>query len=451
LTANHVHRRTLPVGESYVGGSEPMVLEAYLGTCVGVAVYDDHRRVGGMVHLALPEPAVNEPVAELTYASIGLPVFLRALYERGAQAERMRAAVAGGALLGPVGHRDIKMDIGGRTLEVVRDVLQREGVAVVQAETGGFYGSRLDLDLESGDMTIDPVGSEKARRQAAAELPTPEGLQEKLDKLQPVPQVALKILRLLESGDCLLSEIAEEVRKDQVISARTLQICNSVSYAPRKKIDTVDYALIYLGQETFTRMVLMACIQEFFDVCSSGYSVVFGGLYRHAIGAAMLTEHLCRHIDTVSAALAYTAGLLHDIGKVVLDQHVDAGWPLFYRQLQNGSGLCELERLHLGMDHPTAGRLLAERWNLPSILAEVIGCHHQPGQARHNPQLVSLVYLTEVMMAAFFKGLDVETVDQSELHTALAPLGIEPTALADFITRNLASVAPMLSTILFAS
>ena len=92
-------------GSYRIDTQKPMILEAYLGTCVGVAVYDSVAGIGGLIHLLLPEPISNAAVSHPEkYASTGFPAFLQALYEAGASAENMKATVAGGAL---EPHRDV--------------------------------------------------------------------------------------------------------------------------------------------------------------------------------------------------------------------------------------------------------------------------------------------------------------------------------------------------------
>ena len=94
--------------------TKPMILEAYLGTCVGVALYDPVAGIGGLIHLLLPEPISVEGASQPEkYASTGFPLFLQALYDAGAAAENMRASIAGGALVGPIDDSDLELDIGG--------------------------------------------------------------------------------------------------------------------------------------------------------------------------------------------------------------------------------------------------------------------------------------------------------------------------------------------------
>lgn len=101
-------------GSYYVGKIEPKILQAFLGTCVGVAVYDSDNGIGGISHLLLPEPILSDSsFMPEKYASNGLPLFINAFYETGASTEKLKASIAGGALIGPLNEMDLSLNIGG--------------------------------------------------------------------------------------------------------------------------------------------------------------------------------------------------------------------------------------------------------------------------------------------------------------------------------------------------
>ncbi|MEJ2286671.1 MAG: chemotaxis protein CheD [Desulfobacterales bacterium] len=100
LNDNRYH---VGAGSYYLDAKKPLILEAYLGTCVGVACYDPVAGIGGMIHLLLPEPVSEKGVTQPEkYATTGFPMFLDALIEAGASVDNMKACIAGGALVGPV-------------------------------------------------------------------------------------------------------------------------------------------------------------------------------------------------------------------------------------------------------------------------------------------------------------------------------------------------------------
>ena len=120
-------RQIVSSGSFVVSRKQPLVLEAYLGSCVGVALWDSVAGVGGFHHLLLPEPYEGgTPWQPEKYARTGIPLFIQALCDQGADKTRLKATVAGGGLIGPVSQLDLDLDIGGRTAEIVCNLLENE-------------------------------------------------------------------------------------------------------------------------------------------------------------------------------------------------------------------------------------------------------------------------------------------------------------------------------------
>jgi putative nucleotidyltransferase with HDIG domain len=431
------NRYHVAAGSYRVESQKRRVLEAYLGTCVGVALYDPVAGVGGLIHLLLPEPIAQEAASQPgKYASTGFPVFLRALYAAGASAANTRASIAGGALVGPVDNSDLKLDIGGRTAEKVMQFIQSENIAVEKLETGGFFTCRLILDMSSWQCRIEPAGFDKFSADADIKIPAPDEIGPSIKDLQPIPQIALKVLRLVDEACYAIDDLADEIRKDQVISARTLQLCNSVMFARRKKIASLDHALVMLGKELLLKFVISASLNNFFNQSGSGYSLCRGGLYHHAVGTAVIAEKIAVFTRKVEPSVAYTAGLLHDIGKVVLDQFIHSGFPLFYRELnEKGRNFLEVEKQVLGIDHTEAGVNLAQSWSFPESLVEAIGYHHHPEKAQHHQPLVNTVYLADLLMSRFHTGLELERLNTDALASRLKAIGFSLAAFPELIDQ----------------
>jgi putative nucleotidyltransferase with HDIG domain len=429
------NRYHVAAGSYRVETQKPIILEAYLGTCVGVALYDPVAGIGGLIHLLLPEPISQKPTFHPEkYASTGFPVFIRALYAAGASAENIKAIIAGGALVGPIDNSDLKLDIGGRTAEKVMQCIESENIEVEKLETGGFFTCRLILDMHSWECRIEPAGFDKLSADADIKIPEPSEISQSIKDLQPIPQVALKILRIINEDHYEIHNVADEIRKDQVISARTLQLCNSVMFARREKIASLDHALVMLGKHLWLKFVISASLNNFFNQVGSGYSLCKGGLYHHAVGTAVIAEKLAVLTRKVEPSVAYTAGLLHDIGKVVLDQYIHSGFPLFYRELnEKGRNFTEVEKRVLGTDHAEAGVELAQNWSFPESLVETIRCHHKPENAKQYNELVNIVYLADLLMSRFHTGLELERLNTGALASRLETIGFSLAAFPELI------------------
>ena len=422
-------------GSFYVSRNRPIILQAFLGTCVGVALYDKEAGVGGLVHLLLPEPVSKASTYQPEkYASTGLPIFLRALYDEGASKPRLKAFIAGGALVGPVDSIDLHLDIGGRTVDTVRHFLKEEDIQSQKSETGGFFTCCLKLNMGSWDCDIEPLGLDKASDDVGDYDLSAHEIQRAIERIQPIPQVVLKILRMINEDEHDVQDLTEEIRQDQVICAKTLKLCNSAIFAGKQKIESLDHALTFLGFNNLARLVISTAMNDFYGRSSAGYSLCKGGLFHHAVGTAVISEKLADLTAEVKPGLAFTAGLLHDIGKVVLDQHIASAYPLFYRQLfEENANFNEAEKTILGVDHTEVGRDLALKWSLSESLVDTIRYHHHPEDTARNVALTNIVYLADLLMSRFHTGLELERLSTATLSSRLKTIGFSMEKFSDIV------------------
>jgi putative nucleotidyltransferase with HDIG domain len=434
---------SVPSGEFVLSRGDRRALEACVGSCVGVTLCDPRARVGGLIHLLLSEPSGAGFFHQAkSYATTGVPLFIKALYNEGAREGALEACVAGGALLGPPSAVDLDLDIGGRTSEMVEDALGREGIPIVETETGGFCARRMLLDLRNWKTQIEPLGlSGPTTARSKLKRPSSADLRAAMEGVRPIPQIALKVIRMIQDQAQSMADVAREIRQDQVVSGRVIRLSNSAFFNMKVKPESIDRAVVMLGEKRFLRLAVSASLEGFFPEQGRGYSLCKGGLYKHALGAAMTAERLARMTRCVSTDVAYTAGLLHDIGKVVLDQFVARAWPLFYRRTQeDGSGLVEVEQEVIGVSHTEVGGRLGEQWSFPAALIDAIRHHHHPEKAAVNSELTHVVYLADLFMSRFVAGQELEQLNTDLLAQRLAKIGLSPKdfpMMVDTISRDI--------------
>ncbi|GAB6095949.1 hypothetical protein JCM14469_22020 [Desulfatiferula olefinivorans] len=416
----HLKKMHVPSGSFACDRVGAVLFQAFLSSCVGVSAYDPVHGIGGLAHFLLPEPVSRcREGDEDKYASTGLPRFLDALYAMGASKDNLRICIAGGAFSGLLSRQDIHLDIGGRTAETVRTILAEEKIRVDRSETGGFFTCCLSLNMLDGTVDISPsyTGGELDESPLA---PGPDDLETIMDAIQPIPQIALKILRMISEDVDHLSDLAQEVKKDQVISGQVLKYCNAAVFSGKRGIDSIDDALLIIGRNHLYRIVTTVAVKNLFISHNQGYSLVKGGLYHHAIGVALIAEKLAEKNKRGLPFSAYTAGLLHDIGKIVLDQFVARFVPFFYRDFkQPANTMIMLEDKYLNTNHTRIGLTLAQKWSLPDSVTQAIAFHHHPERTGEPMPITDIVSLANLLFHMFSSGPQLNRIDMSHFNLLL--------------------------------
>lgn len=423
-------------GQFKTGKARTEIFQAYLATCLGVALYDSTTKTGGLIHILLPEPpGFSEPEFPEKYASTGIPLLIGELVELGANPEHIRAVIAGGALVGPVSRQDVGLDIGGRSADIAVSILESAGIKIIKSETGGFFTCALELNMATGETSINPAWMDICKSENTFAAPSMDDILKTIDTLKPIPQAALKILRMSQSAQCRIMDITNELARDQVLSGQTLKLCNSALFAGLLKIDTLKDAVMLLGEDMLIKSIITAAVHNYYSQTGiSGYSLCRGGLFFHAIGVAVMAEKIATKTGRCAAKLAYTAGLLHDIGKVILDQSVADSSPLFFRKLSKETeSLLSSEKKIFGITHCETGAVLAKKWNFSDNITEAIQYHHIPETAKENKSLAFIIYLADLILEKFNAGFDLEKMQTQSLEAALDHLGLRMSDLPGLV------------------
>jgi putative nucleotidyltransferase with HDIG domain len=203
---------------------------------------------------------------------------------------------------------------------------------------------------------------------------TPEQLAVGVQDLPSLPAVVMELLSSIEQEDIDISVLAKKVSYDQALTAKTLRLANSSTYGLQVKVTTIQQAITFLGFQTTRNLITAAAITGCFP---SGRCVGFHdkGFWRHSIATAACARALARRMR-FNQDIAFTAGLLHDIGRLVLvTGHPDAYAQVVAWHAQHGGDWQDAEQAILGIDHVDAGVALADHWNFSSTMRQAIAYH----------------------------------------------------------------------------
>jgi len=225
---------------------------------------------------------------------------------------------------------------------------------------------------------------------------TAQELVAKVKNLPPVPHAALKLVSLLDQPSVSNTEVVQALRSDNVLTAKLLRACNSPFFGLTEPVASVDQAVFLLGHQQILHIVLTIAFGSAMVVPLPGYAVEASELWRHSLVTATASEMIANEFPDLNAEppVAFTVGLLHDIGKLVLGQTLTADLQTEIRQqIEHGKlDRAEAEKAVLGTDHAEVGALLLQRWHLPDDLVEAVANHHQP-VLKPRPRLSVVTHL----------------------------------------------------------
>jgi len=223
---------------------------------------------------------------------------------------------------------------------------------------------------------------------------------QKVKNLPPVSQAAMKLVNLLEQASISNDEIVAVIKCDNVLTAKLLRACNSPYFGLDEPVASVDQAVLLLGHQQILHIVLTLAFGSAMVVPLPGYAVEASELWRHSLMTATAAEIVAAEASdmNVEAPVAFTVGLLHDIGKLAMSQAITAEVQQEIRQLveQERCSRTEAEKKILGADHAEIGACLLKSWNLPDEIVEAVANHHQP-VCEPRPRLSVITHLANCL------------------------------------------------------
>src|SRR5512142_2166759 len=193
-------------------------------------------------------------------------------------------------------------------------------------------------------------------------------------KIPSPPVVVTKVLAMLRDPDFSVRQLSRIISDDPSLTSRTLAVCRSARYAQRRPPKTVHEAILILGFQTLRNIVLSIAAQSFL----TRNSKTAKKLWSHSLGAALAGRMLAQRSGFYDPELAFLAGLLHDIGEMILLHGDPRGFEAIIENVeQNGAALVESEKELYAFDHASIGVALLEFWNIDPQIGDAVLRHHE--------------------------------------------------------------------------
>ena len=210
--------------------------------------------------------------------------------------------------------------------------------------------------------------------------------------LPAMPQVAQQARKLLSDEHASFATLARIIETDQAMATRVLKLANSSYYGVVGTVTSLQHAAVVLGMRTLNELLTLACTSNLLGAQLQGYGFATGELWVHSLSTAYCCRELCAAVEAGAVDDAFSAGLIHDCGKLILDSHILERQAVFVAAVEN-DGLIpvEAERQVLGFDHQQIGAEICDKWSFPPRLTKAIQFHHRPRLQRHDP-FVAIVH-----------------------------------------------------------
>ncbi len=198
-----------------------------------------------------------------------------------------------------------------------------------------------------------------------------------IDALPPLPAVALKVMQVAQDPKSSATDLAMVVSADPGLSARILRIVNSAAYRRAQEVTSVQQALVVLGFVQARNVAISSAITSAYGPDCLNVLFRISEFWRHSLAVGFYAGELAQRARTADVPSAFTAGVLHNMGRLAMFYADPAGLDQAVAcAMAEGRSLEDVERQLLGYDHAELGGLLAERWHLPAEIREAITGHH---------------------------------------------------------------------------
>jgi len=259
-------------------------------------------------------------------------------------------------------------------------------------------------------------------------------------QLPPMPQTVLKARQIMSNPGSDFKELGDLLETDQAIAAKVLKLANSSYYGLSGKISSIKHASVVLGHKALGELITMGGTASILGKNLEGYGLDAGQLWRHSLGVAFGSRIIANRKNPALANDAFTSGLLHDAGKLILNPYVMERKELFDQLIAGGQeSFLAAEKTLLEFDHAEIASEVCEKWNIPQSLATAIRYHHHPSKSGED-ELTYMVHVADGISLMAGLGLGIDGMMYELEDGALELLGIKEEELNDIMAEVLQSV-----------
>lgn len=265
-----------------------------------------------------------------------------------------------------------------------------------------------------------------------------------LVRLPTLPVSYYRIVRLANDPRSSAADFEKAMTPDPPLTANVLRLANSAFFGVPRTIASIRHAVTMLGTMRVVQAALGAAMRKVVPSVLPGYGMRADEFWRHSVAVAVLTSRIAEKRDLHDPGTAFTAGLLHDIGKLVTGVFLaEEMTGIMAKMQQEGKPMVTAEQIVLGVDHARVGVLVAEKWQLPPVICQAVRYHHEPSEATSERALVDLVHVTNCLAHGLGQGTDVGELHRRIDETAMDRLKLTSRSLEEVAAQVLPDIEDM--------
>ena len=232
----------------------------------------------------------------------------------------------------------------------------------------------------------------------------------RVDNLPTLPTAIAKLVALLQDDNASVANFEEAIRPDPALTANLLRIANSAYFGLRREVTSVSHAVAMMGTKRVFEVASSAGFNQVIPKTIPGYEIDAQAFWLHSVAVAILAERLSGELGQQTPDLTFTAGLLHDIGKLVIGSFLTKrSNTILAKVRKKDMAFVGAEHAVLGTDHAEVGGLISERWDLPEAVCVAARCHHKPDEVEPEgyQSMVDLIHTADGLAHSLGYGADV--------------------------------------------
>lgn len=261
-----------------------------------------------------------------------------------------------------------------------------------------------------------------------------------IKNLKPIPAVVTSLLEIIDDPNASMNEITKIIQYDPAISADLLRTANSAYFGLKRPAETIQEAAMMLGTDHVVDLVMLKVSAQVAKGTQKGYDLHEGALWKYSVSSALIAKQVAVQLDLPNKNSIFTAALLKDIGKTVLDKFIqDAFEKISNLVINENFSFMEAEKQIIGVDHAELGAMIAKMWKFSPRMVGIIRNHHLSSETMVRDKDLAVVYLSDCICMMMGMGVGADGLAYRFHPQAMDHIGIsaEDTLkiIADFACR----------------